>query len=823
MAKKQGITDRLRRSAEADFFKLFGGVSPTPSRDRALLDQLLGQGTTARSSARVLCATHSPLDPRRCAEEIPQEPRGSAARTRTGVFEAEPVWIGTKSIRLGTTRAELPPHPVKVDLGVAWDVEREVNPFLLVVGGSGSGKTELLKRLAAEASRSVPVVLFDVHGDLAVPGFTDHHLGKLGLNPLALLTDSDNPAREFAETIQRAANLGKVQAYELAEILAPILRSKRAGLSDVLQELRRLKEQGKQAEQRRALGLLASVDTLFGERVFHASPSFDPALLARRGGSRLNLTALSRAAQVVAIDGLLRYLFGQFKAAGPVPRKGVRMVVLIDEASLVQGSPVVERVFREARKFGLGLVLASQLAADFDSTIRANAGALVALRSSSSKDRSANAKELGVPVTLLEGLDRPGAALYRGADGVRQFQALRVGERSDGLSASAVAAGTKVETEHTPDKAIAEAIAVDHLKEDSSYYRIPEKRKKTSIRKEDIGSQLAFSKAISFENVHISGARTFNNETTLDIHQAWSYFPRVSWAFQFDPTRSHLDGIWSGGNHYLWASNGHVLAIVKTPFTIPDMRFGRTFLRTLAKHHRNASRIYVKNQQTARNSVEVQINNLKLKLNASKDEAERNMLHEQTMQLFEKLKGLDDVILVDGKEAPLYDGLRDVDYLTPPPVEQLISTRTLNQLRISRFGVFKILDSIFGWFRERRVSERDLSLRLTIAPAPQKGRALLWLEANVTSDGRKSLEKALPNVSIDDQIDKNRSRFISQIEADAEITHTEPAKVMINYRYFVDAKSTFSTDSLILQYSGELDPIRLLSADAMAIIMPMRL
>lgn len=435
MTRHRAVTPGRQRRAEADFFKLFDGVSPTPARDRLLLDRLFESGVTARSAARVLCATHSG-DPFVCAKSVPERPKPSLAN-RAPLFESEPRWVGSPKVRIGSQTVTLATHPAFAILGrsaestVAWNTTEEVNPFLLVVGGSGSGKTELLKRIAAEVlSSGCPVVLFDVHGDLG--GLTATRqltLGsRLGINPLQLVGEASHQARDFVETVRQAVpDLGKVQAYELGEVLKPLLKSKRASLRSLWQVLQGMQQEGG-AERRRAVGLLASLDSIFGEPVFSGATQFDLAELLG-GGTRIDLTSLGRPAQVIATETILRFIFERFKAAGPQRAKGVRLLAICDEASLLQGSKTLHVLFREARKFGLGLVLASQLSADFDETLRGNAGALIALRSNSAKDRAANARELGVSQDLLRQLERPGQALYRGHRGLIHFQALRVGER----------------------------------------------------------------------------------------------------------------------------------------------------------------------------------------------------------------------------------------------------------------------------------------------------------------------------------------------------------------------------------------------------------
>ena len=90
--------------------------------------------------------------------------------------------------------------------------------------------------------------------------------------------------------------------------------------------------------------------------------------------------------------------------------------------ALLHGSEVLDLLFREARKFGLGMALASQLANDFGPALRANAGTIFTLRANSAQEVQRNAKELGINPNLVAKLSRPGQAIVRDASGIRGVQ-----------------------------------------------------------------------------------------------------------------------------------------------------------------------------------------------------------------------------------------------------------------------------------------------------------------------------------------------------------------------------------------------------------------
>ena len=85
------------------------------------------------------------------------------------------------------------------DVPVVWDSQTAINPHMLVVGGSGSGKTHTLRRLvnamAATARGGARIHVFDVHGDIDIPGASTVKFSEstaYGQNPLMVDPDPDH-------------------------------------------------------------------------------------------------------------------------------------------------------------------------------------------------------------------------------------------------------------------------------------------------------------------------------------------------------------------------------------------------------------------------------------------------------------------------------------------------------------------------------------------------------------------------------------------------------------------------------------------------------
>ncbi len=85
-------------------------------------------------------------------------------------------------------------------------------------------------------------------------------------------------------------------------------------------------------------------------------------------------------------------------------------------------SDIVTALVNEARKFGLGLVLASQMADHFPADIRSNAASWLVLKPQTMSEAGKNAPNIGVDAEALMGLKGRGDGFYR----VGNAQAARI-------------------------------------------------------------------------------------------------------------------------------------------------------------------------------------------------------------------------------------------------------------------------------------------------------------------------------------------------------------------------------------------------------------
>lgn len=336
---------------------------------------------------------------------------------------------------------------------VVWSPGRQSNGFLLVLGASGSGKTETLKVLGSSIHHfGVPVLTFDFHGDVKFPGtestlLSSGSLSTMGLNPMEIDAQS---AEESGLYDQRASLRALVQRAvpSLGHRQSAILREAfeeayvRAGILDndpqtwtrpvptfgVVQEiLGEWSEDDARRNQRASIeGCLAAVQQLFDHPIFQRTShvSVDDFLSK---SMRLDLSKLPDDIRFVATETLLRKLFRVLRLRGPIPvqpvddRQRFRLFIIIDEAKILslgggdrdRSDNILNELITEARKFGLGMVLASQMSDHFSEEVRANAATWLVLKPMDMKEAKRNAPNVSVdPQDLLQ-LTGRGDGYYR--------------------------------------------------------------------------------------------------------------------------------------------------------------------------------------------------------------------------------------------------------------------------------------------------------------------------------------------------------------------------------------------------------------------------
>lgn len=336
---------------------------------------------------------------------------------------------------------------------VTWTPGKQSNGFFLILGASGSGKTETLKVLGKGiVDYGVPVLVLDFHGDVTFPGLKSVLMSSgtsssVGINPMELdsrsaeetgLYDQRKVLRDMIRNAVPA--LGHRQNAILRDAIEDAYAS--AGFDDANPStwtnspptfgdveviLSNWADSDLKKTQRAAIeGCLAAIQEIFEHPLFHRKEHVSVEEILS-SSVRLDLSKLGDEVRYITAETLLRKIFRVLRLKGPIPvqpsddRQRFRLFIVIDEAKILStgaGDPdapdrILNLLFTEARKFGLGMILASQMSDHFGSEVKANAATWLVLKPMDVREAKKNAPNVQMDPEALTGLKGRGDGYLR--------------------------------------------------------------------------------------------------------------------------------------------------------------------------------------------------------------------------------------------------------------------------------------------------------------------------------------------------------------------------------------------------------------------------
>jgi len=304
---------------------------------------------------------------------------------------------------------------------VIWRPTSCSNPSLLVLGSSGAGKTEALVLIAkCIIDRGIPVLVIDFHGDLIIEGInsvlmSSGRLSTVGVNPLELAVHDPDKVGLIEQRcalvgmLKRAipslsANQQHILSLAMAEAYHECgIRDNDPGtwrndpptfrwVLDVLTDWMHGKGPSHYRESSVA-GCIQAIEALFEHPVFYRDRFLNGTQILN-SCTRVDLSHVDDRVRYIVAETLLRKVFNQLQMMGPLPHEThfdyerIRLFVLIDEAKILsmgKGSPeradsILNKIATEGRKFGIGLILASQRVDHFGADVRSNMGSRLILK-----------------------------------------------------------------------------------------------------------------------------------------------------------------------------------------------------------------------------------------------------------------------------------------------------------------------------------------------------------------------------------------------------------------------------------------------------------
>jgi hypothetical protein len=303
---------------------------------------------------------------------------------------------------------------------INWSPGRLNNGHMIILGGSGAGKTETIRCIAGElAAQNMPVVLIDFHGDMAantgdIRSYKIREGGQYYFNPLELDPDIDEitPLRATSDFVDAISinfpTLGIQQRRKIKNIIKDCYRiSGITGNTDTWKRVLDFDDIESEIMECEDEAIPAYLEDIFDYKLFSGEEKISIPTILSGGITHINLNALPENLRYLFADLFLRRIYYTLQATGEIPRgtederEKFRLFVIVDEAKLLvsqkSGSKtsikaVLNKYATEMRKFGVSLILASQLIAHFNEEILANIAVKFCMRSENKKQAQENAK-----------------------------------------------------------------------------------------------------------------------------------------------------------------------------------------------------------------------------------------------------------------------------------------------------------------------------------------------------------------------------------------------------------------------------------------------
>lgn len=358
--------------------------------------------------------------------------------------------------------SEIPTDSLSFPIGWSYNNKRSIywnptdlmNGIMMITGGSGSGKTQTLKYLTTQLDqKGIPCIVLDLHGDidLEIPVVSLDFEGKSSINPLEItslsVTDggplphinrligqfSDASTEKFS-AIQKAWLRNLLQfCYDEKGIKQSDPESwnnEMPTFKDLLRIVRNSEEVILRSEKQLYIRALENVNMstrmavenrliAMLEHPAFSSPNNLKMSDLLSESHRILLKPLNTIdLQFLAADTLMRQIFSRLKSTGHVKEgdSKFRVFIVIDEVKILTGfrgslnDPynILNRFATEARKFGLGLILASQTIGHFGRDIRSNCATKLILKTMDAEEAKKCAKELKIDLKELTTIEKPG-------------------------------------------------------------------------------------------------------------------------------------------------------------------------------------------------------------------------------------------------------------------------------------------------------------------------------------------------------------------------------------------------------------------------------
>lgn len=286
------------------------------------------------------------------------------------------------------------------------------NQHLLIVGKSGAGKSQTTSSVLYELSKqNIPFLILDFQGEYISSVLTnskDESFAEvtnafaldpsygMDINPLELSVDGNSGQKiGYMSNVYQVSSILK-QIFGLGDIQHPVLKDaiKRAyqekGFSVTdratwnnepphFQDIWSILEFMEQNEGTNVRNLKYRIEPLFENNIFVSGVGSVSINNILNRNSIIDLSKLHTPELMKSVARfVLQAVYNRMLAVGP--SKSIKLYVVIDEAHKLSYDQTLTDLIREARKYGVGFILASQSVRDFATVVFDNMGTKIALQ-----------------------------------------------------------------------------------------------------------------------------------------------------------------------------------------------------------------------------------------------------------------------------------------------------------------------------------------------------------------------------------------------------------------------------------------------------------
>lgn len=264
------------------------------------------------------------------------------------------------------------------------DNSREINKHMLIIGESGSGKSNACKQIIKGlSSEGANFIVFDPHDeyiDLAKEtGAKVYNALYAGIN----LFDLDGMSikertGDLTELFRKVFRLGEVQSYILYKLIFYTYNffsemGKVPSINSLIYSIKVFKRHAQKGE----MNILSSLEKRLLTLGTDLSTRYVNIGELINSRSVFAISALHTSeAQAVYIEGFLRKIYSNMLGSERIA--GKRFYIIIDEVEKLGQSNIIGRLAAEGRKYNIGIIALSQHAKQVEKSLRGNASTIIA-------------------------------------------------------------------------------------------------------------------------------------------------------------------------------------------------------------------------------------------------------------------------------------------------------------------------------------------------------------------------------------------------------------------------------------------------------------